>query len=154
MGRPSKFTQGRCTKILRAVQVGASHETAADEGGIGAATLSRWLAEGREAPEESPRGKFYLAFREAEAHPRLRALATVYEAIPDNPNLARWFLERREPGYAPPMPHAPAAPTGPVVIQLSLSDGRPLALSDTVIEVAYEQDEVPSLPDPTPIASA
>lgn len=156
MPTPSKFTEPVRRKILQALQVGASLETAAAVAVIGDRTLRRWLEQGQKAAEGSSYRKFYLAAQEAQAHPRVRALGIVYEAMADKPELAKWYLERREHGFAPPMPHAAAPPAGPVVIQLSLSDGRPVALAETVIEVgALEQDETTgALPDPAPLASA
>lgn len=155
MPTPSKFTTEVRKKILEALQVGASHQTAAHIAGIGHPTLSRWLSEGRDKLD-SPKGKFLAACQEAEAHPKTRALGIIYNAMPDKPELAWKFIERREHGFAPPMPALQSPPAGPVVIQLSLADGRPVALADTVIEVdAVEQDETAGvLPDPAPLASA
>lgn len=158
MPTPSKFTEPVRKKVLEALKVGASHRTAAAVAGIGENTLRRWLERGREAEEGSRWRTFVEEVEQAEAHPKVRALGIIYREMNDNASLAWKFIERREHGYAPPMPQGPSAPSGPVVIQLSLSDGRPLALSDTVIEVeGFEQDEEArrgELPEPTPITSA
>ena len=146
MPRPTKFTAETRRKILEALTVGASRQTAAAIAGVDGSALSKWLKRGEEATEaESRFAEFRREVLEAEATPRMRALGVIYREMPDNPTLAWKFIERREPGFAPPMPSAPAQPSGPVVIQLSLSDGRPIALADTVIEVqSYESDHEPA----------
>lgn len=158
MPTPTKFTDPVRRKILGALQLGASRPTAAAIGGVSDETLRRWLERGKRMDEDSASGfrKFYDAVHEAEAYPKVRALQVVNKAWEDKPDLAWKFIERREHGFAPPVPQAAAPAMGPVVIQLSLADGRPLELSDTVIEVgAVEQDEAAgSTGDPAPLASA
>lgn len=157
MPTPSKFTKDRRERILQALQVGASLDTAAAVGGVGPTTLKRWIEEGRTAAEGSTSGKraFYELVLEAQAHPKARALGIIYKAMEDKPELAWKFIERREHGFAPPAPMSPGGPSGPVVIQLSLSDGRPV-LPATAIEVgALEQDQEPGAGrDPAPLATA
>ncbi len=46
-GRPSKFTPERCARILQAVTLGLSMETAAQQAGIAPSTLHAWDAQGR-----------------------------------------------------------------------------------------------------------
>ena len=123
----SKFTQATRQRVLEAKRIGASDRTAAHIAGIDHSTLGRWLARGKGAGEGSSYRAFHDEFRAAEAEPRLRALAIVHEQMPDNPSLAWKFIERREDGYAPPAA-APPSPAWPptTVIQLKLSDGRPL----------------------------
>lgn len=123
MSTPTKFTQETREKILQALSVGASQRTAAAIAGIDAATLTRWLQKGREADQETNFGKFYAAVQQAEAQPRVRALGILYKELPDNPALAWKFIERREPGFAPPMPNAPASLQPQVVIQMAFADG-------------------------------
>lgn len=154
MPMPSKFTAERRTRILEALRIGASHQTAAALAGISEATLRSWLARGRDGESEGRWAEFYQEVLAAEAHPRDRALAVIYREIPDNPTLAWKFIERKEPGYAPPMNH-PAAPQQPVRINLTLAGGAPIP--ETVIEVADAQDETTgsggelvALPAPAP----
>lgn len=128
MPTPSKFTEETRTKILQALQVGASQRTAAAIAGIDAATLTRWLEKGRNAEEGSRWAEFHAAVREAEASPRLRALGVIYKEMPDRPDLAWKFLERREPGFAPQLPTQPLVAQGQIEVQLVLSSGQPLAL--------------------------
>lgn len=148
MARPTKFTAEVRGKIIDALTIGASRRTAAAIAGVDESQIRRWMARGREADPDSSFREFHDAVIAAEAHPRMRALGVIYKRLPDDPTLAWKFIERREPGYAPPMPSAPAAPTGPVIIQLSLSDGRPLEVAETVIEVQpiESHDEPPGLP--------
>lgn len=157
MPTPSKFTAETRTKLIQALKVGASKRTAAAIASVDEAQVRRWIAKGKESEEGTRYREFYLEVQEAEAHPRLRALGVIYKELPDNPGLAWKFIERREHGYEPPVLSMPTLQPGPIVIQLSLSDGAPIALAETVIEVeGIEQDDAttPALPEPTPITSA
>jgi transposase-like protein len=138
---PSKFTEDRKQRVLEALRIGASHQTAAAIAGIDAATLTRWLQRGRAARSGAFR-EFVQAVEAAEAEPKMRALAVVYEELPNRPELAWKFIERRERGYAPPIANTSPPNAGPVVIQLRLSDGGEPALTRRadVIEVENEQD--------------
>jgi hypothetical protein len=149
MPTKSKFVAETRTKIIQALSVGASRRTAAHIAGVDEATLRRWCERGKGATE-GRYAEFLTEVLKAEASPRMRALGVVYKDLPDNPMLAWKYVERKEPGYAPPMPNmAPSA--APVVIQLSLSDGSmppilgaPPALVDGIIEgeiVDVEDDE-------------
>lgn len=132
MPTPSKFTPETRTKIIQALQVGASRRTAAAIAGIDEAQVRRWLTRGKESTE----GRFHEFYEEclkAEASPRMRALGIIYKEMPENPMLAWRYVERREPGYEPP---APSLPTGqaPIVVQLAFHDGVKAALPEPVIE--------------------
>lgn len=120
MPTPSKFNAQTRQRILEILAAGGSRRTAAATAGVDHATLSRWLARGRDAAPGSRWREFVQAVEQAEAHPRVRALTAVYDALPDNPGLAWKFIERREPGYGPSTAVTPEAPSGPVVIQLHL----------------------------------
>jgi hypothetical protein len=98
--------------------VGASDRTAARVGGVGPSTLQDWLKRGKDGPEESRYREFWEAFEEASAHPRERALGIIYNALPDRPDLAWKFIERREDGYAPPV-QQPTTVVAPVNLTLS-----------------------------------
>jgi hypothetical protein len=145
MPGPSKFTAANCKKVIEALSYGASHETAALHAGISGATLSRWLDRGRAGEPESRYAKFLEACQQAEAMPKMRALRIVHRDMDENPQLAKWFLERREQGFAPPQPVGPPAMTGPVLIQLSLHEGASPATEVEVIDVA----DVSALPAPS-----
>jgi hypothetical protein len=158
MPAPSKFKADVKQKILEAKMVGASNRTAAAVARVDIATLTRWLDKGKSAPEGSPYREFHDDFRAAEAHPNMRALGVIYKDLPDVSSLAWKFIERREPGYAPPMPQTQAIQAAPVMIHLSFHDGG--ALDAGTIEAfiegeAIEQDipaeeAVAALPAPTP----
>ena len=157
MPTPTKFTADRRKRIIEALQIGASRNTAAAVAGIDPATLLRWLQRGKSAGESTNWRKFFLAVAEAEAHPRMRALGVIYRAMEDKPDLAWKFIERRESGYAPPMPRELHSPATPVVIQLSLSDGAQLALADSFIEgevVSVEDEAAATVLKLPPHASA
>jgi hypothetical protein len=146
MPTPSKFTAERRDKIIQALQVGASRRTACHIAGVDESNLRRWLARGLEAAEGTRYRDFYEEVRKAEASPSMRALGIIYKEMPDNPMLAWKFIERKEPGYEPPMPMAPAAM--PVTtIHLSFHDGGPLdsGAIDAIIEgELVEQDDEPA----------
>jgi hypothetical protein len=149
----SKFTVDRQKTILEAFACGASVETAAGLARITPLTLFRWLAKGRDEPEDSRYGKFYLDCQQARAEPKERALKIVADALPDYPMLAWKYLERMEKGYAPPQIGTVQA-GGPTVIQLSFDNGRPLALAPTTeIEVGEITDEGEDV-EPTSITAA
>ena len=126
MPTPSKFTAETRQKIVQALTVGASRTTAAHMAGVDEAQVRRWIAKGKDSEGGTRFREFYEQVLEAEASPRMRALGIVYREMPDRPDLAWKYIERREPGYAPPMPMMPDRTQGPIVIELALSGGRPL----------------------------
>lgn len=158
MPTPTKFTAETRQKILQALQVGASRRTAAAIAGVDHTQVQRWMKKGSDAASGTRFREFYEDVNRAEASPRMRALGVIYKELPDNPGLAWKFIERTEPGYAPPMPQMQAAPAQPVLIHLSFHDGGPLdsGTIDAFIEgEAVEQDDpapqsVVALPPPTP----
>lgn len=123
MPTPSKFTEATRKRILDAKKIGASNATAAAHAGIDTETLRRWINDGKTASEGTAKRVFHDAFREAEVQPNLKALLVLTTEMADNPNLALKFLERKEPGFAPPQPAGVAQAAGPVVINLTFSDG-------------------------------
>jgi len=134
MGRPSKFTAERKARILQAKKVGASDKTAARVAGIDPATLRDWLKRGQDGPKDSSFKKFWEEFEEAAAHPRERALGIIYNALPDRPDLAWKYVERREDGYQAPIAAPIAVAAGPVNIMLSFTELVPPAVSEVTIE--------------------
>lgn len=86
MARPSKMSEPRVEAILKAIEHGCTREAAAGAGGIGRATLYRWI-EGDET------------FRDEVEKAELRAEAaytmSVAAAVPKNWQAAAWWLERR-----------------------------------------------------------
>lgn len=154
MARPSKFTGPVRAKILEALGYGASRTTAAAYAGIDDATLGRWIKRGKEETE-GPWHDFHLAVLEAEAAPKIFALRVIRTEMETRPELAWKFVERREPGFAPPQTHVPAAATGPVVINLAFPTSGPalaLAEPETVIEVGTVEQDVEPGPDTAPPA--
>jgi hypothetical protein len=157
MPTPSKFKAEVRQKIIQALSVGASRRTAAAIAGVDQAQIRRWLEKGETAAEGTSYREFYTDVISAEAAPRMRALGVIYKELPDNPGLAWKFIERREDGYAPPIPQM--VQTAPQVqIQLSFHDGGAVTASavESYIEgEVIEQDEESrprSLPDPGPSA--
>lgn len=146
MPTPTKFTTETRKKILEALQVGASRRTAAAIARVDEATLRRWMDQGKSGGEGSRFREFYDQVLEAEAHPKMRALGIIYRAMEDKPDFAWKFAERRESGFAPPLPAAASTAPAQVQIQLSFHDGGPLpSVVQSFIEgEAVEQDEEPS----------
>jgi hypothetical protein len=140
----AKFTEPIKKSILSYLELGASRQTAAHASGIGKATLTRWFQEGEKAAVGSAKKRFYEAVLEAESKGSVKALRIVSTEMENDPKLAWKYLERKEPGYAPPMPSVPAAQT-PVLIQLSLADGGRPALP-SVIEGEVDESDSGSLP--------
>jgi len=149
MGRPSKFTEARREQIVAVLTVGGSRKTAAHISGVSEETLRVWLKRGEDQDdEESGYRQFYERVLAAEAEPLYRALAIVHKALPDKPELAWKVVERREPGYAPPVPgKSNAAPA--VQINLSLTGSAqalPAWLEGEVVEgEVIDAQEVPAL---------
>lgn len=144
MPQPSKFVAETRRKIIQALQVGASRTTAAHIAGIDEASLRRWIKRGQDADEGRYR-EFYEEVLVAEASPKMRALGIVYKELPDNPALAWKYVERKEAGYAPPMPVAPAAAQANVAIALSFSDGQPALPPWLETEAVMDATEVSAL---------
>lgn len=151
MPTPSKFTEDRRKKILQVLSIGGSRVSAAATAGVDEATFRRWMVRGKESDDGTRWRDFYDEVIAAEAAPRVRALGIVYKELPDNPALAWKYLERREPGYAPPMPDAVGG-GGPVVIQLAFAEGSPVPLPSTSIDVlevvAGDAEDAETDPDP------
>ena len=146
MPAPSKFNPETRQKIIQALSVGASRRTAAAIAGVDHQTLARWLERGKTSAEGTRWHEFYMEAMEAEASPRMRALGIIYREMPDNPRLAWDYVQRREPGYAPPMPNVQQALAGPVVIQFSFTEAvaAPALPAGEVIEGEFvEQDDEP-----------
>ncbi len=152
MPAPSKFTEARKQQILAVLKVGGSRKTAAEVAGVAEETLRVWLKRGQEVDDpDSAYTQFLEEVLGAEASERFRLLGIISKAAVDKPELAWKIIERREPGYAPPMPGKVVA--GPQVnINLSLTgSGKPLPswLEGEVIEgeVIEDAEEVPALSD-------
>ena len=148
MGRPSKFTPEAKTRILEALQVGASRNVAAAIAQVHGATLKRWLDEGKDASESSPYAKFRAEVLEAEAHPKMRALGVIYQAMEHRPDLAWKFIERRVDGYEAPVAQQQAVSAGPVNIMLSFTETARPAMTEVIDVGPAEQasSEQPALP--------
>jgi hypothetical protein len=139
MGRPTALTAQRRQRILEALQIGASRRTAAAVAGTSDDTIRRAMERGRNAAPGTADRTFHDAVLEAEAHPRTRALGIIYREMENRPDLAWKFIERREPGFAPPQAAPPSQPQQ-VVIALSLPGGRPIR----ALEPAGEVIDVPN----------
>lgn len=144
MPTPSKFTADVRQKIIQALSVGASRSTAAAIAGVDEAQIRRWIKRGSTSDAGTNFREFYEEVRKAEASPRMRALGIIYKELPDNPGLAWKYIERMEPGYAPPLPEL-APQQAPLVINLSFTDGSPMP---TWIEAeVIDAPEVPAIGD-------
>lgn len=106
--------------ILELLGAGTSRRAAAAAAGIDHATLLRWLRRGEKAAPGGRWRAFYDAVLVAEADPGLGALGMVEYPFDGDPWAAMRFLESSEPEVWGKR-RAPES-TGPVVVQLSLSD--------------------------------
>ena len=93
-GRPSVLTPEARKKILAALRCGLSRAAAATRAGVGARTFRDWMA--REDDVE-PFASFRVEVEAAEASCEARLSAVVFRAALEDPNHARWLLERRFP---------------------------------------------------------
>ena len=64
----------------------------------------------KDAVEGTADRKFHDAVLQAEAEPRTRALGIIWREMENRPDLAWKFIERQEPGFAPPQATPPAQP--------------------------------------------
>jgi transposase len=108
MPTPTKFRQAARDRALAVLNAGGSRRAAAKAAGIDHATLHRWIRRGERATSESRSGRFADAVKRAEADPKT---PVALPEIDDGPSDAevRWalkFLERTEPGWAPPTAEA------------------------------------------------
>lgn len=138
-GRPTVLTEPRRQKVLEALRIGSSRRTAAAVAGVSDESIRRAMERGRTAAEGTADRKFHDAVLEAEAEPRTRALGIIWREMENRPDLAWKFIERREPGFAPPQAIPPSQPQQ-VVIALSLPGGRPIR----ALEPAGEVIDVPN----------
>jgi hypothetical protein len=148
----SKFTAETRAKIIQALKVGASANMAAAIAGVDEAQIRRWRAKGKESEEGTSHREFYEACKEAEAHPGLRALGIIYKELPDNPTLAWKYVERKVPGYEPPV----QAPTviAPVNLTLSFFETLPpLAEGEVVDGEVVDEQSGTSPSEPTAITA-
>ena len=100
MARRSKLTDETASRILQAIQAGATYKIAAEYAGITRGTLWKWLDEGKKQNKGRYR-TFLDAFKKAEARSCLGALAVINKSAQSGCwQAAAWLLERRHPeGY-------------------------------------------------------
>lgn len=93
-GRPSVLTPEVRRKLLAGLRCGLSRAAAATRAGIGARTLRDWMARTDTAePYSSLRAEVEAVEADCEA----RLSAVIFKAALNDPNQARWLLERRFP---------------------------------------------------------
>jgi len=109
-GRPSALTPEVRAKVLAALRCGLSRAAAAARAGIGARTLREWMARTDEA---EPYASFRAEVEAAEGVCEARLAAVVFKAALNDPNQARWLLERRFPAsWGRRQPDPEPAPVG------------------------------------------
>lgn len=140
----SKFTEPRKKQFLEVLEVGGSRQTACAIAGFSDETLRTWLRRGEEAKEaDSAYAKFREDVLAAEATPRFKALGMLQRTLPDNPAVLWKYIERQEPGYAPPQPNVSRAQPQ-VQIHLSLG-GSTTPLPAWLEGEVVDAKEVPAL---------
>lgn len=97
MGRPTKLTPETEQTILKALELGATYEAAANAAGIAYNTFNEWMKEG-EATKRGQKREFYEAVKKALGNRQARWLSFIEKAAQDgNWQAAAWKLERTEP---------------------------------------------------------
>ena len=112
-GRPSVLTPEVQKRILSGLRCGLSRAASASRAGIGARTFREWMAR---TDDVEPYASLRAEVEAAEGSCEARLAAVVFKAALEDPNQARWLLERRFPaswGRRQPEPEpAPAAAGG------------------------------------------
>lgn len=93
-GRPSVLTPEVRKKLLAGLRCGLSRAAAATRAGIGARTLREWMARTDTA---EPYASLRAEVEAVEADCEARLSAVIFKAALNDPNQARWLLERRFP---------------------------------------------------------
>lgn len=93
-GRPSVLTPEVRRKLLAGLRCGLSRAAAATRAGIGARTLREWMARTDTA---EPYASLRAEVEAVEADCEARLSAVIFKAALNDPNQARWLLERRFP---------------------------------------------------------
>jgi hypothetical protein len=120
----SKFTPERRAVILEALREGCSRRTASGLAGIEHAQLYRWVKRGEETGAPDTYREFAQAVICAEAVVSGKAVTILNRAMDNEPKWAAWWLERRDPEFAPPRARMEVAPEQTRVVVLTLDDGR------------------------------
>ena len=113
IGRPTKLTKARKTRIIDAISIGSSLEIAARAGGVTYYTLRNWRLRGKEIAEKlealgedeelvlSKDDSMYLNFFNELEAANIEAsqiwLSTIFSASTDDPSWAAWMLAKRFP---------------------------------------------------------
>jgi hypothetical protein len=130
MPRPSKFTERRRQRVLAVLSAGGSRNAAEAAAGLGHGTLYRWLKRGERGHPEGRWGRFRRDVMAAEAGPPGPVGIPSDDRDDYDVELkwAMWVLERDN--WAAAAPPDAEEPEGPVVIRVTLPDGRPLPLPE------------------------
>lgn len=126
MSRRTKLTPALQTRILQAIQAGATYEYAATYAGISRTTLYYWMQKG----EQQKRGAFRTflnEFKKAEARCCVGALAVVQKAAQAGTWQAAAFLLERRFGYTK---------DGPPPVQITIDVD---AIDSRALMAEYEQ---------------
>jgi hypothetical protein len=109
-GRPSALTPEVQKRILSGLRCGLSRAASASRAGIGARTFREWMAR---TDDVEPYASLRAEVEAAEGSCEARLAAVVFKAALEDPNQARWLLERRFPASwgrrQPEQEPAPAA---------------------------------------------
>jgi hypothetical protein len=127
MPRPSKFTERRRQRVLAVLSAGGSRNAAEAAAGLGRGTLYRWLKRGERAHPENRWAQFYRDALLAEASPP-GPVGIPSDDRDTYQDELRWALRVAEREWAT-TPDA-EEPEGPIVIKVTLPDGRPLPLPE------------------------
>lgn len=116
---PSKISKEVIGKMRGALQIGATHEIAAQYAGIGVATFYRWMKKGREQKSGIFR-EFYDIVKSAEAAGDIVHLNVINDAARNGDwRASKYLLQARHPEYRDDVTvrHSGEKPGEPIKIQ-------------------------------------
>jgi hypothetical protein len=97
VGRPSKLTPERISRLIEAIRAGHTREGAATLAGISKSTFNGWLASAKEPGADQEFLLFLDAVKSAEVEAEDALLAIIRSAAPKQWQASAWLLERRYP---------------------------------------------------------
>ena len=98
MARRTKLTEEIVSKIIQAIQTGATYELCAQYAGISPATFYSWMKQGREKKDKR-KVEFLEKIKRAESRGAIANLGLIQKAATDGDwKASAWILERRH-GY-------------------------------------------------------
>jgi transposase len=139
VGRPSKLTPERISRLIEALRAGHTREGAATLAGISKSTFNGWLASAKEPGADQEFLLFLDAVKSAEVEAEDALLAIIRAAAPKQWQAAAWILERRSPDrwgrrVKAEIAAPPPAQAAPSEVERHIEEAQ--ATADTTEEIA------------------